>query len=145
MEPEETPEEQIEETPVQPVIIETGPEQPIIRLDELLSMPNVLLEKEHKDLATLQTISNPNTANLRLRMTDWALRGFPQLYELFSISILPSPFCSDGVQRDLYNYIVFISTKSLNDHVDLLRAKLPDFKIDYEYTGTSIRLLVSKV
>ena len=137
-----------EETPIiieepQPVIIvET---QPIIRLDELLSMPNVLLEKERTDKVTLQSISNPNAANLRLRMTDWALNGFPSLFELFSISIIPSPYCSDGVHRDLYNYIVFVSSKPLNDHIDLLRAKLPDFKIDYEYTGPSIRILVSKV
>ena len=137
-----------EETPIiieepQPVIIvET---QPIIRLDELLSMPNVLLEKERRDVMVLDSISNPEPNQLRLRMTDWALRGFPQFYELFSISIIPSPYCSDGVHRDLYNYIVFVSSKPLNDHIDLLRAKLPDFKIDYEYTGPSIRILVSKV
>jgi hypothetical protein len=120
------------------------PQEPLVRLDDLLNEPTVRLAAEQQDRDRIGMISSPDPTIVRTRLREWAIAGFPQFTQLLSIDISPPTVCSDGVARHIADYIPFVSGKSMEDHIASLRAKLPDFRVDYEYTGTRIRILVSR-
>jgi hypothetical protein len=120
------------------------PDEPLVRLDDLLNDTTVRLTAEHRDRDRLGLLSSPDPTVVRTRLREWAVAGFPQFTQLMTVDITPPSACSDGVSRHIADYIPFVSGKSLEEHMTSLRAKLPDFCVDYEYTGTVIRILVSR-
>ena len=148
--------EQMEETPTTDsyaniVSPEASPSQPaveapleVIRLDEILSIPEVRRQREAADNATLQTIANPNLADIRNRLVAWATNGFAGDCTLFSISIQAPEICSDGVTRSLADYIQFVSGKTIHEHTDLLRIRLPDFVVSFVWMGSIIQFRASR-
>ncbi len=116
----------------------------VIRLDEILSIPEVRRQKEAADNTTLQTIANPNLVDIRNRLVQWATNGFAGDCLLFSISIQPPEVCSDGVTRSLGEYIQFVSGKTIHEHTDLLRIRLPDFVVSFVWMGSIIQFRASR-
>ena len=117
-------------TPSEPAI---EPPLEVIRLEEILSVPEVRKRKEDADAATLQTIANPNLVDIRNRLVQWATNGFAGDCVLFSITIVPPDVCTDGVTRSVSDYIVFVSGKTIYEHLDLLRLRLPDFTVSFVF------------
>lgn len=127
------------------VFVPAPPAPSILRLDDILSHSTVLLQKEAADAATLAAIGNPDMSMLRDRLVAWAVTGFAGSVRIAEIAVVPPPQCSDGVTRDLGDYIQFVSGKNVYEHLALLGEKLPDFRVSFVYMGSTIHFTVSKV
>lgn len=126
-------------------IAASPPPPTVLRLDDLLSHTMVLLQKEAADAASLASIGNPDMNAMRDRLVAWAVTGFAGSVRVAEIAINPPSQCSDGVSRDVADYIQFVSGKTIYEHLGLLGEKLPDFRVAFVYMGHSIHFTVSKV
>jgi hypothetical protein len=118
----------------------------VIRLDEILGVVDVQKRREDEDASRLQQIANPNLVDIRNRLVQWGSLGFVGSCTLFSIAITTPERCSDGVVRSLSEYIQFVSGKTIYEHLDLLRLRLPDFVVSFVYLmGNVIEFRASKV
>jgi hypothetical protein len=121
------------------------PAPTVLRLDDLLSHSTILLQKEAADAASLAAIGNPDMNAMRDRLVAWAVTGFAGSVRVAEVEVSPPPKCSDGVTRDLADYIQFVSGKNIYEHLSVLAQKLPDFRVAFVYMGSSIHFMVSKV
>lgn len=103
-----------------------------------------------KSAVTVALQMNPD--EIKMRMLAWAAIGMPAHGELLLVPIaLPTSTnplainCSDGLQRDFYNYIQWCIGTNVEDALGGLKAQLPDFIIhaDYDAFASSIVLRVS--
>jgi hypothetical protein len=152
--PVEGPTGTIDETLYQPVEGTGAPEpspEPtgptyLISIDELLSEQAVIQQREAKDKSELAKIENPPDINkLRQTLIQWAAQGFPYAFPLFSITLNPPLFCSDGVQRSLYPYIEYVYGHPIATLMNTLETKLQGIKLLNSYSGTTITIHVFKV
>jgi hypothetical protein len=120
------------------------PPPPVITLADIMNATELVQQKETADKSLLESIGNVSFESLRSKLIQWASTGFPNAYQLMSISISPPQVCSDGITRGLPDYIVFCSGKTINEHVDLLQEKLPDMTVSFANMGGSIAIVVSK-
>jgi hypothetical protein len=116
----------------------------IITLDELLSSQDVLRQKEADDKVLVDTIDNPDPVELRGKLYQWAVQKFPDSFPVFSVTIRPPAVCSDGIVRELYDYIAFCSGVSLGDKLTSLQAKMQGIQVLNSYSGDTITIHVSK-
>lgn len=115
-----------------------------ISLADILSAVEVLQQKEAADGTALNAIGNATFESLRPTLITWAGLGFPVAYTLMEIPIQPPPQCSDGVTRDLASYVTFCSGKTIQEHVDLLQAKLTGLSVSYANLGYAIGIVVTR-
>ena len=99
-------------------------------------------EQEHKNL--LESIDTLSFDYIRARLIQWATNGFRNAYPIHEIYLTPPPLCSDGVARNLSDYIEFVSGRTIADHVAVLQSRMPDMTVSFAYTGQSIIIVVSK-
>jgi hypothetical protein len=125
-------------------IVASPPAPTVLRLDDLLSHTDVLLQKEATDAAALAAIGNPDLSALRSRLVAWAVSGFAGSVPVCEVYLNPPAVCSDGVSRELADYIQFVSGKTIYEHLGVLGEKLPDFRVAFVYMGSSIQFMVSK-
>lgn len=122
----------------------TGPPPPpTITLTEILSEQQVLLQKELNDKATLESISQLSIETLRAKLIAWAVAGLPNAYEIHRVTITPPSACSDGVVRNLADYVVFCSGKTMAQHVAPLQITLPDIQVGFVSTPPVISVVVT--
>ncbi len=121
------------------------PPPPPITIDDLLSSVEVLTQKENEDKALLEGIGNMSHDTLKNKLLSWATAGFPNVYEITRVTINPPALCSDGVNRNLADYIVFCSGKTINEHVEVLASKVTGMAITFANMGSYIAIVVSKV
>jgi len=126
------------------IAIQPTPPPPIL-LDDILSSMEVLrvTEAEHKSL--LESIGTLSADSIRPRLIQWATSGFRNAYPIHEIYLSPPSVCSDGQTRSLQDYIQFVSGKTIQEHVAVLQARMPDIVVSFAYTGVSILVVVSKV
>jgi len=123
----------------------TGPAPPApITLSDILNDIQVIQQKEAADKATLESIGNSSADSLRPKLIAWALANFPNAYTLMEVTVTPPAQCSDGVVRNLTDYITFCSGKTIQEHVALLQAKLADMTVSFANLGYAIGIVVSK-
>jgi hypothetical protein len=115
-----------------------------ISLADILSAVEVLQQKEASDKALLDAIGDATFESLRPTLITWAGLGFPVAYTLMEVVIVPPAQCSDGVTRDLASYITFCSGKTIQEHVDLLQAKLTGMSVSYANLGYAIGIVVTR-
>ncbi len=115
-----------------------------ISITDLLNDVEVLQQKEAADKALLDSISTASADSLRPKLVAWALAGFPNAYTLMEVTVNPPPQCSDGVVRGLTDYIVFCSSKTIQEHVALLQEKLADMTVSFANLGYAIAIVVSR-
>lgn len=120
------------------------PPPPPITIDDLLNSIEVLHEKEASDKILLESIGNISQEVLKTKLVTWAVAGFPSAYEIHSVAINIPTSCSDGVNRNLTDYILFCSGKTIQGHVDLLQQKVENISISFANMGTYISIVVSK-
>jgi hypothetical protein len=117
---------------------------PRVTMADILASQEVLLQTENMDRVILNSIGQMSADALRTILISWATAGFPNAYPIQDITITPPPRCSDGVTRNLADYITFCSGKSIQEHVAVLQDMLPDIAVAFCYTGASIQIVVSR-
>lgn len=124
----------------------TGPPPPpaLISIDDLLNSMEVVRQKEADDKTVLESIGNISQEALKTKLIAWAVAGFPNAYGIHAITILPPTTCSDGVSRDLTDYISFCSGKTIQEHVDILQQKVSNISVSFANMGSYISIVVSK-
>lgn len=123
----------------------TPPKPDILSLDDLLNDQSVILQKEDQDKNAILAISNMTTSQVRPMLLQWATQGFPGLFEIYRLNVTPPSACSDGVIRNLPEYIEFCSGKQLHEHVNEFQKKLTNIQVGFANYGSYISIVVSKV
>lgn len=118
---------------------------PKITVADILASQEVLVQTEATHKALVDGISQMDITSLRNKLVLWGTLGFPNVYVIHEVAILPPACCSDGVSRDLANYITFCSGKTIQEHIALLQELVADIDVSFSYTGTTIQIVVSKV
>jgi len=121
------------------------PPPPPISIDDLLNSMEVVQQKELEDKRLLESIGNISQEELKSKLIAWAVAGFPNAYEIHAVTIVPPSMCSDGVSRELADYITFCSGKPIHEHIDGLRQKVSNISISFANMGTHISIVVSKL
>lgn len=116
---------------------------PPISIADILSETELLQRKEQADKSMLESIGSQTFDSLRGTLIQWGVAGFPVAYPILSIQVTPPPVCSDGVARNLADYITFCSGKSINEHVAILQSKLSDIVVSYANVGGAITIVLS--
>jgi hypothetical protein len=116
------------------------PAPPVIRLDDILADQNLFLQQEARDREKFNALASPDLGDIRAKLVAWASRGFQLPCDLVVIDITAPNICSDGVQRTFFDYIQFVSGKSITEHMATLQPILPDFQVAYSYTRTQVRI-----
>lgn len=120
------------------------PVPPLITMNDILSSIEIIEQKEANDKTVLESIGNITFDTLKAKLIQWAKVGFPSAYEIYQVSVNPPSVCSDGVTRDLADYISFCSGKSIAEHVAMLQAKISDMTVSFANMGTYIAIVISK-
>lgn len=127
----------------EPVPAPAPPPAPIT-LSDILNDIQVLQQKEVTDKAALDSIGNSTADSLRPKLIAWGLANFPNAYTLMEVTVSPPAQCSDGVTRNLADYITFCSGKTIQEHVALLQEKLTDMTVSFANLGYAIAIVVSR-
>ena len=122
--------------------VNNPPAPDVLTLSELLNDQSVLVSKEQADKALLETIGTTSVQSLKPKFLEWVLKGRPQAFPILSVDVRPPERCSDGEVRNLPDYIVFCSGKSIEEHTALLQAKLPDIPISFANVGGVVTIVV---
>ena len=129
---------------------ETGMYYPIsepipdfLSLDDILSDQEIIIAKEAADKALLDQIGVQHVSALKPKLVEWVGRGKPHAHPIMMLSIQPPSKCSDGVGRNLPEYITFCSGKSIQEHVGLLQAKLSGMSVSFANIGGQVAIVVS--
>ena len=113
---------------------------PVIRLSDILTEQTLLQQQETNDTQSLASLVNPSLSDLRAKLIAWAARNFTLPCDLIVFTLNPPSACSDGVSRNLFDYIQFLTGKTLEQHVATLQAILPDFCAVYLREGNTIKV-----
>jgi hypothetical protein len=120
------------------------PPPPPITLEDLINSVEALTKKESEDKTLLESIENMPSEDFKTKLISWAVAGFPNVYEIHRVVIVPPQKCSDGVSRGLADYIEFCSGKTINQHVEKLQEKVTGISLSFANMGTYIAIVVSK-
>lgn len=128
-----------------PDIVAPPPPPDVLTLSELLSDQTIVLTKEAEDKALLETIWSQHIQGLKPKLLEWVMKGQPDGFPLVTLSIVPPARCSDGEVRNLPDYVTFCSGKTMEEHVGLLQAKLPDIRLSFANVGGLVCVTALKV
>ena len=122
-----------------------GPPPPdVLTLADLLADHDLVLAKEAVDRNRLESIGGQSVQGLKPKLLEWLMKGQPDGFPILQLEIVPPVQCSDGVARSLPDYIEFCSGKTIQDHVGLLQAKLPDILVSFANIGGMVCVTVLK-
>ena len=122
----------------------TAPLPEILTLADLMSDTQIVLAKEQADKSLLESIATQSVQSLRPILVEWVMKGYPNAYPLLRVDIHPPAKCSDGEVRNLTEYILFCSGKTIHEHVAALQTKLPDINVSFANFGGITTIVVSK-
>lgn len=116
---------------------------PILTIDDLITNADVVRSKEalhRRIISTLSTVFNDS--DTKDKMVAWALTGFRPAFTVKEFDFEPPVVCSDGVKRDLAEYLNFVSTPyRVSDHFSAVEACLPGIQVTYSLPSPKIMLL----
>lgn len=125
----------------------TGPVGPtyIMTLEQLVQYHNTTLESETTDKASMDFIIHPATSGVQQNLIQWASAGFPVNYQVLSVALIrPSP-CSDGVSRDMLQYISFLTGSDIMTLTTNFGSHFLGIYFSYSISGNVVNLHASKV
>lgn len=127
------------------IMIEEVPS--VLRLDELLNDYEVLVQQENSFKTYLaDTLLNMNLTTIRPILLQWIASGYPDSYRILTIQVpLPATTCSDGVARNMYEFISFCANMPFTDIMIALQDRLIGIKVGYITEGRTFSIVVSKV
>ncbi len=121
------------------------PAPDVLTLADLLADHEFVLIKEAEDAALLDLIGSQSVQGLKPKLLEWLMRGKPDGFPILSLAVNPPTQCSDGITRSLPDYIQFCSGKTIQEHIGLLQAKLPDIHVSFANIGGMVCVTVLKV
>lgn len=122
----------------------TEPVPDILSIDDLIDETEQLLAKEQTDGDAIRAVGLQSTASLKPKLVEWVKKGKPNFYPIMELLIQPPAQCSDGVVRNLPDYIEFCSGKSIDLHTGALQSKLIGMTISCTRLGDNVAIVVSK-
>ncbi len=116
---------------------------PIVSIQDLVSSAEVVRAKEslhRRVISTLSTVFNDDATKENL--ITWALGGFRPGFTVKEMLFEPPVVCSDGVKREIAEYMNFVSTPyTVADHFSALEACLPGIQVTYSFSSPKTILL----
>ena len=116
----------------------------ILSIDDLIDETEQLLAKEQTDGDAIRAIGSQSTASLKPKLVEWVKKGKPNVYPIIEVAIEPPAQCSDGVTRDLSEYIEFCSGQSIADHTAAVQAKLVGMVLSFMRVPQGVAIVVSQ-
>jgi len=107
---------------------------PFLSLDDLLSSQEILLQIEQLNKTNLELL---NLTTLKKNLLAWAAAGFTDSINVYSFPIQKPPVvvglytCSDGVNRTIWDYIVFFLGYPILTLVERIQGTLKDIKLTF--------------
>jgi hypothetical protein len=121
------------------------PEPPKILLTDLLTDLSVLQQQEAADRASFLAVTSPDLQGMRTKLIAWLANGKQGNCTLIRIPFAVPNVCSDGVARNFFEYVEFVSGKTLVTHLQSIQAILPDFEVGYQCSRTDLLFCVTTV
>jgi hypothetical protein len=117
-------------------------------LSDLLTSHEVLVQQEAQDRAKIValgsiTVESPEFTTIKSALVQWASRGCPDAFPMYTINIFPPTVCTDGVSRMFLEYVQYLLPEPLVNYISTLNALLPGMKLTYSFTDTMLRIDVS--
>lgn len=119
------------------------PPADFLSLDDILSDHSIIVAKEAQDKLVIDQIGSQHVSTLKPILVEWVGRGKPNAYPIMVLNIQPPAKCSDGVTRNLTEYIAFCSGKSIEEHIGMLQAKLSGMSLSFANISGQIAIVVS--
>jgi hypothetical protein len=118
----------------------------MITLNDIQNERDVLFQRENAMKTELTSaLLNWTASDMKPKLVNWALQGYPVNYELVHVDIDLLPVCTDGVSRGIHPFIEYCIGCTLSDVIDKFYSKILGFLIAYQYTSNSISICVTKV
>ena len=121
------------------------PPPPQIRLSDLLTEASVLQQQEAADRASFLAVSCPDLMVMRVKLIGWLSTGQQGNCALVRMPFVVPIVCSDGVSRNFFEYVEFVSGKTMTQHLQSLQAILPDFEVGYQCSRAELSFCVVRV
>lgn len=120
-------------------------EPPRILLTDLMTDLSVLQQQETADGASFRAVSSPDIQGMRTKLISWLAGGRKGNCVLIRIPFAVPNVCSDGVARNFFEYVEFVSGTTLQAHLQSLQTILPDFEVGYQCSRTELLFCVVRV
>jgi hypothetical protein len=120
-------------------------EPPRILLTDLLTEVSVLQQQEAADRASFLAVTSPDLQGMRTKLISWLASGRQGNCVLIRIPFAVPNVCSDGVARNFFEYVEFVSGKTLVAHLQSIQDILPDFEVGYQCSRTDLLFCVTTV
>jgi hypothetical protein len=118
---------------------------PRIRLTDLMTDLSILQQQEQTDRSAFSAVTSPDLQGIRTKLITWLANGKQGNCVLIRIPFAVPNVCSDGVARNFFEYVEFVSGTSLVTHIQSLQAILPDFEVGYQCSRTELLFCVVRV
>ena len=126
------------------VLIFGVPTVEVITLSDLMNSLEAINQKEGADRASTVSFLSQTTSSLREPLVQWAGLGFPNAYILMTVELSPPSKCSDGVVRNMAEYIVFLTGKTIQDWFVDMNTKVSGLRLEPSLPNGSIQIWVYK-
>lgn len=131
--------------PVLPFGTGVAPPQFVVDIAELLASHEAAATQEAADRLILAPLLGETREILRPQMFAWAAAGFPAIYVVQQFTVSPLAVCSDGVTRNVYDYVVYLLGQEMGPTIAAVQAKCVGVQISYSFSGNTLRIHVSRV
>ena len=121
------------------------PPPPRILLSDLLGQVTVLQQQEANDRTALGVLATPNLDDIRNKMIPWIAGTMQGPCDLVRVAVTPPNVCSDGVSRNFFEYLVFLSGKTVAEHLTVFQDLLPEFEVGYRCSRTELVICVIRL
>lgn len=116
---------------------------PIVSIDDLATNADVIRAREALHRRIISTLSSVfNEDSTKENLVTWALGGFRPGFTVKELLFEPPIVCSDGVKREIAEYMNFVSTPyTVAEHFAALEACLPGIQVTYSFSSPKTILL----
>jgi hypothetical protein len=114
-------------------------------ISQLERYSDTIVQYENTDKKTMNFIIQPSTSEIQKNLIQWASIGFPPNYPVLSISLIrPSP-CSDGKERDMQEYISYLTGFNIGVLTADFQSNFLDIAFWYTISGNIVNLHARKI
>jgi len=114
-------------------------------ISQLERYNDTIVQYENTDKNTMNLIIQPSTSEIQKNLIQWASIGFPSNHQVLSISLIrPSP-CSDGKERDMQEYISYLTGFNIGVLTADFQSHFLDIAFWYTISGNIINLHARKI
>lgn len=113
-------------------------------LSDILGEQAIVCRREEADTLEINRIANMDPEDMRAKLLDWAMKGLPAQHSILELTMPPPIKCKDLVTRTMPEYVLYISGKTVEQHVAELQAKFVDILAGFTYTPNTLIIHVTK-